>query len=304
MIYDIVIIGGGPAGLSAALYASRAGRKTLVLEKAWTGGQIFQTHRVENYPGLTSISGPDLSQQLEEQARSFGAELKLASVARVDLVSSPKIITLGDGTKIGAQAIILAMGCQPRLLGIPGEREFTGRGVSYCATCDGRFFQGKRIAVIGGGDTALEEALFLTRYASEVILIHRRDKLRGTKVLQDRLMAEPKVTILWNTQALEIQGKQNVSGLSIQNTLTGAIDCLDIDGVFIYVGFKPNSELISDQVELDHEGFVLADSDTLLTNCSQVYAIGDLRVKPLRQVVTAVADGAIAAVLADRYLNN
>ena len=304
MIYDIVIIGGGPAGLSAALYASRAGRKTLVIEKAWTGGQIFQTHRIENYPGLTSISGPDLSQQLEEQARSFGAELKLASVTSIDLVPSLKRIALDDDTQFEARAVILAMGCQPRLLGIPGEHEFTGRGVSYCATCDGRFFQGKRIAVIGGGDTALEEALFLTRYASEVILIHRRDKLRGTKVLQERLMAEPKVTILWNSQPMEIQGDQKVTGLSIKNTLTGVIESLDIDGVFIYVGFKPNSELVSGQVELDHDGFVHTDSETLLTNCPYVYAIGDLRVKTLRQVVTAVADGAIAAVLADRHLNN
>lgn len=299
---EIAIIGAGPAGLAAATYAARAGRKTLVIEKAWSGGQIFQTHQVENYPGIAAISGPDLSQQMEDQARSFGAEFLTADVQALHLSEQPKRIQLANGKEVLADALILAMGAQARLLEVPGEKEFTGRGVSYCATCDGRFFRDKRVAVVGGGDTALEEALFLTRFASEVTLIHRRDALRATKILQDRARQEPKISMRWNSIVTAVEGDTHLNRLQIEHVQSKELSELEVDGLFIYVGFQPNSALVREQLQLSERGEIIADAQTMQTTIPGVYAVGDIRQKPLRQVVTAVADGAIAAVEADHWL--
>ena len=302
MHYEIAIVGAGPAGLGAALYAARAGRSTVVVERAWSGGQIFQTHRVENYPGVLVSTGPELSQKMEEQARNFGAEFIQNEVVSFNLIMQPKRIDLADGTSFTADAVILAMGAQPNVLNIPGESEFTGNGVSYCATCDGRFFQGKKIIVVGGGDAALEEAMYLTRFASEITLIHRRDEFRAAKILQDRLLAEPKITVRWNTALKSIEGEGSVTHVVAENVKTGQEERIDTAAVFIFIGSTADTQLLKGQVILSPQGEIRTDHSTLKTNLDGVYAAGDVRAKTLRQVVTAVSDGAIAAVEADRAL--
>ena len=301
--YDIVIVGGGPAGLSAAIYATRAKRSTLVLERAWTGGLIFTTHLMENYPGIASISGPGFSEELEKQALGCGAQIQNGAVVALDLAANPKLLTLGDGEVMQAGAVILAMGGQPRLLGVPGEQEFTGKGVSYCATCDGRFFRDKDVAVVGSGDTALDEALFLTRYAKEIIILQQRPRMGGTPILRERALAEPKIRFQGSRRVVEIKGKTQVEELIVTNSETGEREELAVAGVFIYEGYQPNSSILHGQVELDSQGRITADPQTMATSLPGVYAAGDIRTKVLRQVVTAVADGAIAAVMADGWLD-
>lgn len=301
-MYDIVIIGAGPAGLAAAIYAARAKRKTLLIERAYPGGQAFNTHRIENYPGLKEVGGPELSDIMMQQAMGFGAELMVAEISALDLSTQPKRLVTGEGT-IEARSVILAMGAQAKRLEVPGEMDYLGKGVSYCATCDGAFFRGKKVAVVGGGDSAIEEALFLTRFAAEVYVIHRRDALRATKVLQERVLAHASVRMIWNTVVREVQGELKLQKLKLHNLQSGEDFDLGVDGVFVYVGYEPNTELVRDQVTVDTHGYLVVDPQTLATNLPGVYAAGDLRQKTLRQVVTAVSDGAVAAVEADRWLD-
>jgi len=300
---DIAIIGGGPAGLSAAIYAARAGRKTHVYERAWTGGLIFQASIMENYPGIKSIGGPDFSQILEEQAKEFGAVIVNTDVIRVELAANPKLLHLANGTVVEAGAVILALGAQPKLLGVPGEQEFSGRGVSYCATCDGRFFKEKKVAVIGSGDMALEEALFLSRMAAEVVAVFRSERLRATKILQERVQESGNIMLRPNSMITEIHGGSVVHSITLKDTQSEQTENLEVAGVFIYEGYKSNSELVQGQINLDDNGQIITDADTMETNLPGVYAAGDIRRKVLRQVVSANADGAVAAVMADRWLD-
>ena len=299
---DIVIIGSGPAGMAAALYASRAGRETIIIEKFYPGGQAFQTFHIENYPGIKSIDGPGLSEIMSEQATSFGAKLLIQEVKTLDLKANPKKIWFRNGDELEAKAVILAMGAQPKRLETPGELEFTGKGVSYCATCDGAFYRGKEIAVVGGGDSALEESMFLTRFASKVTIVHRRNEFRATQIIQDRIQKEAKVSFMTPFVVKEVIGEEKMTGLQLINRETQEEVFLPAAGVFVYVGYAPQTELVEGQVELDH-GYIVANETNLETSIPGVFAAGDLRVKNLRQVVTAVADGAIAAVSADHWLD-
>ncbi len=300
---EIVIIGSGPAGMAAALYASRAGRETVMIEKYYPGGQAFQTFHIENYPGIKSIDGPGLSEVMSEQATSFGAKLMIQEIRSMELHTNPKRITFRNGDELEAQAVILAMGAQPKHMEVVGEKEYTGKGVSYCATCDGAFYRGKEIAVVGGGDSALEETLFLTRFASKVTIVHRRNEFRATKIIQDRIRKEEKVTLLTPYTVKEVMGNEKMTGLQLVHRETNEELFLPAAGVFVYVGYAPQTELVADQVEMN-QNYVVADEVTLATSVPGVFAAGDLRVKTLRQVVTAVADGAIAAVSADHWLDH
>ena len=300
--YDTIIIGGGPAGLAAALYAARAGLKTLVTEMAAPGGQAATTERIENYPGFSDgVSGPDLVARMMDQAVKFGATIITSEATAVELDGASKVVTTVDGDFAG-KTVILAMGARPAQLGVPGEAEYTGRGVSYCATCDGPFYRDMEVAVIGGGDSAIEEALYLTRFASKVVVVHRRDQLRAARVLQDRAFANPKVEFRWNSVVLAINGGDFVEGIRVRDVKTGDEAIIPVGGVFVYVGAQPNTALIRGRIELDAQGYILTD-DHLATNVPGVFAAGDVRVKPLRQVVTAVADGALAAFMADQYIH-
>lgn len=301
-IYDMIIVGGGPAGFTAALYGARANYSVLVIEKMISGGQIASTEQVDNYPGFPSgINGMELGERLEEHARRFGAEMLLATVEEIAVGDEDKIVKTKEGEYRG-RTLIIATGTDPRLLGIPGEEDFKGAGVSYCATCDGPFFEDKEIAVIGGGDAAVEEALFLTRFASKVYIAHRRDRLRAVETLADRAISSPKIELLWDTLPVEIKGNGGMlSALLTKNVKTEEQKELAVSGVFIYIGRIPNTDFLEGILDLDEKGFVVAGEDTL-TSVPGIFAAGDLRRKELRQVVTAAADGAIAATAAARYL--
>ncbi len=300
-VYDVVVLGAGPAGLTAAMYAGRAALSVLVLEKAVPGGQAMNTWKIGNYPGFPDeIEGPELSRLLEEHARRFGAEIEMAEVTGVELTGEIKTIETIDGPRRG-RTVILATGATPRKLGVPGEEEYAGRGVSYCATCDGAFFQDQHVAVVGGGDSALDEGYFLTRYASRLTVIHRRNEFRGTKELQDRLLGTGKVDVLFDTVVEEIRGNDMVEELVLRHVKTGETSRLPVNGVFIYVGMNPETELFRDQVRCDEYGYVDAGEDTI-TNVPGVFAAGDVRRKQIRQLVTATADGAVAAMMAEHYL--
>jgi len=299
--WDVVIIGGGPAGLTAGLYSARAGLKTLLLEKMAAGGQTTITSEVENYPGFPKgISGPELGQLMEEQAKNFGAEIKYESVEKLIINGDTKIVKTTEA-EYETYAVILAMGAEPRKLGVPGEEEFTGLGVSYCATCDGPFYKGKHIMVVGGGDTAIEEALFLTRFASKVTVVHRRDELRATRILQKRAFENEKIEFIWDSVVEEIKGKNTIEEVIVRNKKTKEKSKVLVNGVFIAIGQKPLTDLVKGQVEMDENGYIITN-ERMETNLSGVFAVGDLRKKPLRQVVTAVADGAIASVSAYNYI--
>ncbi|MDN5346987.1 MAG: thioredoxin reductase [Clostridia bacterium] len=301
MLYDVIIVGGGPAGLTAALYTARGGLKTLVLEMGLPGGQAALTDKIENYPGFPEgIGGPELMQNFADQARRFGAEIKMERVERVALKEQVKVITTSQGD-YRCRAVILAPGARPKPLGVPGEEAFRGRGVSYCATCDGAFFRDKKIAVVGGGDSAVEEALFLTRFGREVAIIHRRDQLRAIKVLQDRARDNPKISFRWNTVVTEICGEQKVEKLKLKDVKTGETREENFDGVFIFIGLEPNTDFLSGEVTLDPAGYIVTNP-SLGTSAAGVFAAGDARVKELRQVSTAVGDGALAAMGVERYL--
>ena len=302
-IYDVVVIGGGPAGLAAGLYAGRARLSTLVLERGVPGGQASTTYRVENYPGFTDgVLGPELMQQMERQAGAFGAVIETLDVDKLQLAGGQFIIRGGEESR-SARTVIVATGTEPAKLGVPGEVEFRGRGVSYCATCDGAFFKAREIAVVGGGDSAIEEAIFLTRFASRVNVIHRRDQLRATRVLQERAFGNPKVNFLWNSVVVEILGENRVRSLLIKNVKTGELRELPVDGVFIYVGTRPNTAFLEDILKLDPNGYIVTD-ERMRTEVPGLFAAGDVRKKELRQIVTAVADGAIAAVEAGRFIDS
>ncbi|MFX4260666.1 thioredoxin-disulfide reductase [Pelotomaculum propionicicum] len=298
---DLVIIGGGPAGLSAGIYAARASIDTVLLERGVPGGLVISTHLIENYPGFSEgISGPDLMIQMENQARRFGVDISSANVQRIE-IDERKFTLLTDHGGIETGAIILATGVQPQLLGVKGEKELIGRGVSYCATCDGAFFRGKKVAVVGGGDAAVEEAIFLTRFAEKVYIIHRRGELRATKIVQHRAFQNPKIEFIWHGVVDQILGTNSVEGINVRDVRDNSKSLLAVDGVFIYIGSTPNSFLLKEHVKTDDKGYIITD-ENMLTSQKGIYAAGDVRQKLLRQVVTAVADGAIAAVAAEKYL--
>ncbi|NLI11152.1 MAG: thioredoxin-disulfide reductase [Peptococcaceae bacterium] len=298
---ELVVIGGGPAGLTAGIYASRADVDTLLLERGVPGGLVISTHFIENYPGFSEgIGGPELMTQMEKQARRFGLEIRSANVDSLS-INKNGILLKTDAGEIAAGAVILATGANPQLLGVKGEKEFTGLGVSYCATCDGAFFRDRTVAVVGGGDAAVEEAMFLTRFVKKVLLIHRRGELRATKIVQKRAFKNPKIEFLWHTVVDEIYGNIIVEGIKVRDVRSNEIKDINVDGVFLYVGNKPNSQLVKDIIALDDKGYIITD-ENMLTSRAGIYAAGDVRSKLLRQVVTAVGDGAIAAVAAEKYL--
>jgi len=298
---ELVVIGGGPAGLTAGIYASRADVDTLLLERGVPGGLVISTHFIENYPGFSEgIGGPELMTQMEKQARRFGLEIRSANVDSLS-INKNGILLKTDAGEIAAGAVILATGANPQLLGVKGEKEFTGLGVSYCATCDGAFFRDRTVAVVGGGDAAVEEAMFLTRFVKKVLLIHRRGELRATKIVQKRAFDNPKIEFLWHSVVDEIYGNIIVEGIKVRDVRSNEIKDINVDGVFLYVGNRPNSQLVKDMITLDDKGYIITD-ENMLTSQAGIYAAGDVRSKLLRQVVTAVGDGAIAAVAAEKYL--
>lgn len=301
--FDLVVIGGGPAGLTAALYASRALLSVLVLERYSAGGQMNLTDLIENYPGFPQgVQGLKLSELMHQQALHFGSQFKAAEVSGIRLEGNWKILETSEG-EFGAKALIIATGADPKTLGIPGEDNFRGKGVSYCAICDGAFFQDVPVAVIGGGDTAVEEAIFLTKYASSVTILHRRDALRAEKIIQERAFKNPKINFLWDTVALEVLGNQQAAGLRVRNLKTKEETTLSAEGIFIFVGQEPNIKFLKRLVTTDQAGFIQTDQ-FMKTNVPGIFAAGDVRQTPLRQIATAVGDGAIAAFYAEKYLES
>lgn len=299
-MYDLIIIGSGPAGLSAAVYGKRAGLNLLVLEKApMSGGQVLNTYEVDNYLGLPGMNGFDMGMQFRAHADKLGVEFRETEVLSLSERNGMKIVKT-DAEELEAKTVILATGAVHARLGVPGEEELSGMGVSYCATCDGAFFRGKTVAVVGGGDVALEDAIYLARTCEKVYLIHRRDELRGVKVLQEELQSLENVEILYSCTVEEIQGEDAVENLRVKNVKTGEISDLPVAGIFVAVGIRPNTELVRNMVDCDEGGYILAGEDCA-TNVPGLYAAGDVRKKPLRQIITAVADGANAAVAAGSY---
>ena len=299
--YDVIILGGGATGLSAALYSVRAMMKTLVLESVACGGQILYTDVIENYPGFPDgITGPELSKLYEKQAQKFGAEVQFEQVESLDIGGPIKLVKTSDGEHTG-RTVIIAMGGSHKKLGVPGEEEFSGRGVSYCATCDGNFFRGQDVTVVGGGDSAIDEGLYLTRIVNKVTVIHRRDQLRASKVLQERAFATPNMEFTWNTVVQEIQGNGAVEKLLVKNSQTGEIATFPTDGLFVYIGFVPNSQFLQGVVSLDGGGHVVTNI-RMETEVPGVFAAGDIRQHSDRQLGTAVGDGITAVLSAYRYL--
>ncbi len=305
-IYDVIIVGGGPAGLSAGIYTCRGGLKTLLLEKLAPGGQAAITDRIENFPGFAQgISGPDFVLELEKQAKGFGLEIEdgeITEIAPDSKSQNPefKIVKTAD-KEYRAQTVIISVGARPKRLGVGGEDKLIGRGVSYCATCDGPLFKGKDVVVIGGGDTAVGEALFLSRFCREVSVVHRRDKLRATKILQDRALAAKNVKVLWSSIVTDILGEKMVEGVRLKDVKTGQERVLDVAGVFVFVGLKPGTDFLEGLINTDDEGFIITDEDTR-TNVKGIFACGDCRKKTLRQIVTACAEGALSGFMAIRFV--
>lgn len=300
-VRDMVIIGGGPAGYTTALYAVRAGLDALVLEKLAAGGQMALTHQIDNYPGFEEgIDGFTLGEKMKKQAERFGAQTLTAEVIRLDLQAEPKVVETSEGT-ILARTVVLAMGANPRELGVAEEQEMIGRGVAYCAACDGMFYRGRTVAVVGGGNSAAADALLLSRVAKEVIVIHRRDTLRASRMEQEPLMKAQNVRFCWNSVVTELLHDDLLTGVRLKNVQTGEETTLPLDGLFVSIGRKPASGLVKDQLALDETGYIIADESTS-TAIPGVYAVGDLRTKPIRQIVTAVADGASAVHMAEQYL--
>ena len=297
----MIIIGGGPAGYTAALYAARAGFDTLVLERLSAGGQMALTHQIDNYPGFEDgIDGFSLADKMKKQAERFGAKSKTAEVVRLDLTAEPKLIETARETFL-SRTVVLATGANPRELGVEKESELVGRGVAYCAACDGMFYRGKTVIVVGGGNTAAADALLLSRIAEKVILVHRRDTLRATKIYHEPLMQAENVEFRWNSTVKELLHEAKITGVRLSDVNTGEESTIACDGVFVSVGRKPATEFLAGQVELDGNGYVVAGEDTK-TNIPGVFAVGDIRTKELRQIVTAVADGAVAVHEAEKYL--
>jgi thioredoxin reductase (NADPH) len=296
--YDLVIVGGGPGGLSAGIYAMRAALQTVLIEQGLPGGQINLTESVENYPGFENISGFDLSQKFLQHAKSYGLEMIQQEVAAVEPGLEFHSVRLANGQLVNTHAVILATGGSPRKLNVPGELEYYGKGVSYCATCDGFFFRDKTVVVVGGGDTALEEALYLAKITRQVYLTHRRDAFRASRILQQRVLGEGKIDVLWNTVVSEIKADdQGVHAVALKDTQTGASRELATDGVFIFIGFVPNNRLVPAGIRMDHDGYVETD-EKCETNLPGIFVIGDLRQKYAKQIVLAAADGCTAALAA------
>jgi len=303
--YDVVVIGAGPAGLTAAMYAARAGLSLAVLEKALPGGQVTSTDVIENYPGIVRpISGLELARRIKEQTESNGVKIETAEVIEVRKGARGKPLALKTKDRLlTGLAVIVATGASPRKLGVKGEERFWGKGISCCATCDGRFYKDRKVVVVGGGDTAVKEGLFLTRFASKITFVHRRGMFRATKILQDRLSAmKDKVDLLWHSVVREIQGANAVQAVVVENIKTGKTETIETDGVFIFVGFEPNSVFLRGIVDMDEKGYILTD-DEMRTSAEGIYACGDVRNKLLRQVVTACAEGATAAFAAGHYID-
>ncbi|WP_413854494.1 thioredoxin-disulfide reductase [Candidatus Ruminimicrobium bovinum] len=305
MLYDVIIVGGGPSGLSAGIYTSRARLKTLLIEKAGCGGQIAITDHLENYPGFEDgINGFDLSVKMEKQARTFGCEITYGEVVSIQTEEEIKKIILSDDKEYLTKTVVIASGANFKKLNVPGEKEFTGKGVSYCATCDGPFFREKEIAVIGGGDSALQEALYLTKFVKKVNLIHRRDAFRAAKILQEKVFKEPKINIIYDSVVEEISGTDTVERIKLKNVKNGNISALEVNGIFVFVGWLPNTGFLSNsKIKLNQNGYIITD-DNMKTSVNGVFACGDVREKILRQVVTAAGDGATAAISAQHYLEN
>ncbi|WP_059032311.1 thioredoxin-disulfide reductase [Tepidanaerobacter syntrophicus] len=303
-MFDVAIIGAGPAGLSAGLYAARAKLSTIIIEKMYPGGQAAMTYRIENYPGFSDgIGGAELAEAMKSQAERFGA--KILNNGAVKIVKEDNIfnIILDNDDNVEAKTVILAAGASAKKLGVKGEIEFTGRGVSYCATCDGAFYANKTVAVVGGGDTAIEEALFLTRFASKVYVIHRRNQLRATKILQERAFQNSKISFIWDSVVDEIRGKDTVNELVVKNVKTGELESISVDGIFVAIGQTPLTDFVKDIISLDNQGYIITN-EHMMTNVPGIFAAGDIRQKPLRQVITAASDGAVAAVEAGRFIES
>lgn len=301
-IYDVVIVGAGPAGMTAAVYASRANLSTLMLERGMPGGQMANTEEVENFPGFDYITGPELSNKMFEHSQKFGAEYKYADIKNVETDGDIKVIKTSSDD-ILARSLIIATGAEHKKIGIPGEEDLAGRGVSYCAVCDGAFFKEKHLVVIGGGDSAVEEGMFLTKFASKVTIVHRRDKLRAQQILQDRAFNNEKIDFIWNTEIESINGEGKVSSVTLRNKETDEAYDFEADGVFIYIGMKPLTAPFKDLGILNDEGYVDANEE-METSQKGVFAAGDVRVKTLRQIVTATGDGSIAAQNASEYIES
>lgn len=304
--YDLIIIGGGPAGLTAGMYASRGGLNTLLIEKNGEGGPLSITEWIENYPGFPEgVASHELMERMAKQAQRFGLKTEVfccVTALKSENEAKRVVVDTSEGVKeISSKAIVIATGSSPRRLEIPGEKEFTGKGVSYCATCDGPLFKDKRLLLIGGGNAAVEEALFLARFASKVTVVHRRDKLRADKILQDRAFTNEKIDFLWNSELKEIQGTKIVERVVIQNNKTGQTKTVEADGIFVYVGNVPNTDFAQGTLQLDENGYIIAN-ENLQTSVEGIFAAGDVRKSRLRQIATAVGDGALAAVMAERYL--
>lgn len=300
-IYDMIVVGGGPGGYTAALYAARAGLDTLVLEKLSAGGQMALTEEIDNYPGFEDgIDGFTLAEKMQRQAERFGAQSAYAQAEYMDLAADPKVLKTSEGT-FYSRTVVLATGASPRELGLAGEAALTGRGVAYCAACDGMRFKGKTVVVVGGGNSAAADALLLSRIAEKVILVHRRDTLRATKIYHQPLMEAANMEFRWNSVITELLHEDRLTGVKLKDVNTGVVTAVPCDGVFISVGRKPSTELVRGQLELDRNGYIVAD-ETTKTTLPGVYAVGDIRTKPLRQVVTAVADGATAVHMAEEFL--
>ena len=305
---QVLIIGSGPAGYTAAIYAARAMLKPTIVQGLQPGGQLTITTEVENYPGFGDvIQGPWLMEQMEQQAKNVGTNIVNDMITKVDFSSKPFTAESESGTTYTADTVIISTGAQSRWLGLPSEQKFQGYGVSACATCDGFFFKEKEVAVIGGGNSAVEEALFLTNFASKVYLVHRRDALRSEKILQERLFKNKKINIIWNSELAEITGEENptnVTGIKLKSTIDGSMTDLKVDGVFIAIGHDPATQIFKSQINMDDEGYIITEPDSTLTNINGVYAAGDVRDKTYRQAVTAAGMGCMAALDSEKWLQS
>ena len=306
MVRDIVIVGSGPAGYTAAIYAARAQLNPIIYEGSVTaGGALMNTTEVENFPGFTDgVMGPDLMDNMRKQAKRFGAELITDDIVEMDLKGDIKTLKDGSGNTVQAKAVILATGSAYRESGLENEKRLSGRGVSWCATCDGFFFRDQTIAVVGGGDSAVEEANFLTKFATKVVLIHRRDSLRASKIMADRALANPKIEMLWNTEVIDVLGADKVEALSLRNTVNGEVTKRDFTGLFVAIGHIPRSELLTGQIDLDNEGYVKVEGRSTRTNLKGVFACGDLVDHTYRQAITAAGSGCAAALDAEKFLSH
>ncbi|MFH1374991.1 MAG: thioredoxin-disulfide reductase [bacterium] len=301
-IYDIVIIGGGPGGLTAGLYGARALRKTVVLEKYLPGGQIANTEEIEDYPGFESISGADLAMKMAEHAKKFGLEVHTEEVKEVSVDGDDRLVHCASGIVYRARAVILSTGGSPVKMSVPGEQEYTGKGVSYCAICDGAFFRDQVIAVVGGGDAAVEEACFLTKFGSKVYIIHRRDKLRAQKIIQQRAFDNPKIEVVWDSVVESVNGNERqVTDLTLKNVKTGEKSTLDAGAVFVFIGFHPNSDITREALRKDAGGYILTN-ERMETSIKGIFACGDVRSQLVRQITNAVGDGTTAAVAAEKHI--